>query len=315
MPKFSVVIPTFNRSNAVCKAIGSVLAQSYKDYEIIVVDDGSTDNTQEMLKQFDGKIRYFYQENKGVSAARNRGIREARGEWIAFLDSDDIWLPEKLRWQHKIIDMDPDINFIFTDIEQFNKSGVVRASMMRSSHNNRKKRSFKQAILNEEFNNGKVLYGFLYTEMLIFGNMPSTPTVIVKRECLEKVGFFNEDLLISEDSELWLRISSKYSMAYFNKITARARVNDEGLSGTLERRSYRYREWDGRMLEIHLEECLKSHEFLIKKRIAQSYKIAAWGYFENNKLEDTRRLFFKISDIQCISNKSVYVSNYFIITK
>jgi len=292
MPKVSVIIPTFNRANYICQAIDSVLAQTYQDFEIIIIDDGSADNTKKVLSKYESTIKYYYQGNKGVSVARNRGIQEARGEWIAFLDSDDIWLPEKLHWQHEILEMHPSINFIFTDLEQFNESGVVRTSMMRSQ-SQQPKGSFKRKILDEEFNNGGILIGNLYEEMLLLGNIPSTPTVIVKKICLEEVGFFSEDLSIAEDSELWLRISSKYSMLYFNKITVRARVSDEGLSGTLDRRSYRYREWDGHMLEIHLKGCLKSQKSLIKKRIAQSYRIVAWGYFDNNKLKEAQRLFLR----------------------
>src|ERR1035438_5349058 len=105
-PFVSVVVPTFNRSRQVQSALKSVLAQTYPEFEVIVVDDGSTDGTAEALQQFisqrggNGKpIRYFFQSNQGQSAARNKGIAEARGEWIAFLDSDDVWLPEKLEWQ------------------------------------------------------------------------------------------------------------------------------------------------------------------------------------------------------------------------
>ncbi|MCX7013771.1 MAG: glycosyltransferase family A protein [Candidatus Sumerlaeota bacterium] len=95
-PMVSVVIPTYNRFRWVPEAIDSVLAQTFKDFEVIVVDDGSTDNTRETLLRYGDRIRYLHQDNAGVSAARNRGILEARGEWITFLDSDDVWLPNRL---------------------------------------------------------------------------------------------------------------------------------------------------------------------------------------------------------------------------
>ena len=105
-PFISVVIPTFNRAQQVQVALRSVLAQTYAEFEVIVVDDGSTDTTWEAVERFisqqNGKgkqIRYFSQTNQGPSAARNKGIAEANGDWIAFLDSDDVWLPEKLEWQ------------------------------------------------------------------------------------------------------------------------------------------------------------------------------------------------------------------------
>lgn len=109
MPQVSIIIPTYNRARYVTKAIDSVLAQTYKDYEIIVVDDGSKDDTREALKPYIDKIRYIYQENAGVSAARNTGIRAAKGEWVAFLDSDDEWLPEKLAVQMDCVLKHPEI--------------------------------------------------------------------------------------------------------------------------------------------------------------------------------------------------------------
>lgn len=108
-PTVSVVIPTYNRAKYVTETIDSVLSQSYTDYEIIVVDDGSTDNTREALAPYMDRIRYIHQQNSGVSAARNRGIKAARGKWIAFLDSDDIWLPEKLAVQIKDISKYPGV--------------------------------------------------------------------------------------------------------------------------------------------------------------------------------------------------------------
>src|SRR5712692_851790 len=111
-PFVSVVIPTFNRARQVQAALKSVLAQTYREFEVIVVDDGSTDGTGEALQEIislegsNGKqIRYFFQPNQGQSAARNQGTEEARGEWVAFLDSDDVWLPEKLEWQVRAIEL------------------------------------------------------------------------------------------------------------------------------------------------------------------------------------------------------------------
>ena len=96
IPRVSVVIPTYNSSAMVEQAIQSVLAQTYRDFEIIVIDDGSTDGTKDVVRRFGERVRYFNQENQGVSAARNFGIHQSLGEYIAFLDSDDLWLPEKL---------------------------------------------------------------------------------------------------------------------------------------------------------------------------------------------------------------------------
>src|SRR5437867_1708261 len=119
MPKVSIVIPTYNYGRYVVEAVESVLNQSFQDREVIVVDDGSTDDTRERLERFRGRIRYIYQRNKGLPAARNTGIRAARGAYVAFLDSDDLWLPEKLALQVPILDTRQQVGMVYTDAHLF----------------------------------------------------------------------------------------------------------------------------------------------------------------------------------------------------
>ena len=115
MPKVSVIIPTYNRAAYVKEAIDSVLGQSYEDYEIIVVDDGSSDDTNAVVKGFgDSRIRYIYQKNKGISGARNTGIRNARAQFVALLDSDDIWFPQILELEVPILDQNPDLCLVYS---------------------------------------------------------------------------------------------------------------------------------------------------------------------------------------------------------
>ena len=121
-PKVSVIIPTYNRAAKVRNAIESVLAQTFSDLEVIVVDDGSSDDTGKILGEvFGDRIRYYFQANQGVSVARNKGIVEARGEWIAFLDSDDLWEKDKLEWQFKALEQfGPQCGACYTDVRLFN---------------------------------------------------------------------------------------------------------------------------------------------------------------------------------------------------
>ena len=114
MPKVSVVICTYNLARYICEAIESVLNQTYRDYELIVIDDGSVDNTKAILNKYVGKLRYIYRENGGLPSARNLGIRLSKGKYVAFLDADDIWLPDKLQKQVKAIEEDDDVGLFYT---------------------------------------------------------------------------------------------------------------------------------------------------------------------------------------------------------
>lgn len=121
--RVSVIIPTFNCDRYLTQAIDSVLAQTYRDYEIIVIDDGSTDNTRQVLQPYLSRIEYIYQENQGVSVARNRGIESARGEIIAFLDADDLFLPDKLASQVAIFDKSPEVGIVHSGWRRVNQEG------------------------------------------------------------------------------------------------------------------------------------------------------------------------------------------------
>ena len=126
MPEISVIVPTYNYAHFIGDCLDSIFAQTYKDFEVIVIDDGSTDDTARVLEKYKGEIRYIYQENKGLPAARNTGIKAAQGEYLAFLDSDDLWLPEKLGEQVLFLRNEADMGIIFSDASAFNEKGVIQ---------------------------------------------------------------------------------------------------------------------------------------------------------------------------------------------
>jgi len=126
MPAVSIIIPTYNRASLVMKAIDSVLAQTYKDYELIVVDDGSTDNTKELLQHYGDDIKYIYQHNGGVNKARNTGIDAAVGQYIALLDNDDLWREDKLAIQMSIFQRHPGFAYLFSDFSILKSDGTVK---------------------------------------------------------------------------------------------------------------------------------------------------------------------------------------------
>ena len=191
MPKVSVIIPTYNRKKLIVRAIESVLAQTYRDFEIIIIDDGSNDETKNVLIPYQSRIKYLYQENQGISAARNRGIKEAQGVYIAFLDSDDEWVEDKLAIQVDILDKNPPIGIIHNKLVILNDQG--------------KKVGTKPAN-----DSGKT-----FQELIEFGGDLPTSSVLTRSECFQKVGLFDESLPTMEDFEMWIRIARNYEIYEF----------------------------------------------------------------------------------------------------
>ncbi len=184
--EISVIIPTYNRGWILKEAIDSVLAQTFKDYELIVVDDGSDDNTAQILAGYGEKIRMIRQPNRGVSAARNQGIISSSGRFIALLDSDDLWLPEKLDRQISFFRKNPDAMICQTQ-EIWIRNG--RRVNPRKHH--------------------QKLSGMIFQSSLNLC-LVSPSAVMLRRDLLDVVGFFDESLPACEDYDLWLRVSLKY---------------------------------------------------------------------------------------------------------
>jgi len=187
MPGVSVIIPTWNRASRLVRAVSSVLDQNFKDMEVIVVDDGSTDETKDEILRFGPPVRYIsHPSNLGVSAARNTGIRASKAPLIAFLDSDDYWLREKLPAQVAFFEYNPDALICQTD-----------EIWIRGGHRvNPKKKHMKPS--------GDI---FLPSLKLC---LVSPSAVMLKRSLLDKTGLFDENLVVCEDYDLWLRISCRY---------------------------------------------------------------------------------------------------------
>jgi glycosyltransferase involved in cell wall biosynthesis len=189
-PTISVIIPTYNEATFLPDAIGSVRAQSWPHLEIIVVDDGSVDDTESVLHKLAGSdLRSISQVNSGPAAARNRGIAEARGEWIAFLDADDFWLPNKLDAQFQEISRHPEAAFCYTDVKVRYPNGMEH--------------DLQRGITS----------GTLLLE-LVRGNLLATPTIVVRRNCFDKIGVFNVELRTGEDWDLWLRLAARFPSIY-----------------------------------------------------------------------------------------------------
>jgi glycosyltransferase involved in cell wall biosynthesis len=193
-PGVSVIIPTFNRAGVIRESIDSILAQTYRDTEIIIVDDGSTDDTAKKLSIYGNRIRMVYQENAGTSAARNRGIEVSNANIIAFQDSDDLWKPTKLERQVSLL----------TRLGSSVPCCLCNAIMQNLYGDGRELLSFDISVLNSPYAEGLWLN---VTEVLASRSVLFNQTVAIRREALERVGGFDPELRTAEDCDLSLRLS------------------------------------------------------------------------------------------------------------
>ncbi|MBF0503854.1 MAG: glycosyltransferase [Candidatus Omnitrophica bacterium] len=206
-PKVSVIIPTYNRGQYITQAIESVLSQTFLDYEIIVIDDGSTDNTQEILKKYKNEIKSIRHENQGISKTRNSAINQSCGEYLAFLDSDDYWTSEKLAQQVKVLDSHPNVGIVYARMPIINEKG--------------EKIGMKPAGVS----------GKNFKELLeVWGDLP-TSSIMVRRDCFTKAGLFDVSLDTMEDIDMWIRIAQFYDLYEIeNKVLAYYRRHDEQIT-------------------------------------------------------------------------------------
>ena len=220
MPKASVIIPVYNSSKYLSETIDSVLSQTYQDFEIVTVDDGSTDSSKEIIEKFieknPDKIKYIYQSNKGIAGARNTGIRNAKGEFIALLDADDKWHPQRLEDEVKVIESSKDIGLVHADMQNISDTGQMLSIPKREK---------------------KYLSGNIFEPLFLREAEIDALTVLFRKECCDKVGLFDEDPICMgvDDRDLWLRISRQYKIQYVDKVLAYYRVHEENYSKELQK--------------------------------------------------------------------------------
>lgn len=210
-PLVSVIIPTYNRANLVVRAIDSVLSQTYKNIEIIVVDDGSKDNTKEVLAFYKDKIRYFYKENGGEASARNCGIERVKGDYIALLDSDDLWYPEKVEKQIQKLLSAPDFAISITDIDFVYESGKIVT------------RNLRKKIPHD---------GYILPYILKYPGFGCS-SVLAKKEVFEKVGPFREEFYTGEDQNWMFKACSFFKVILLNESLVKMIVSPDSLSKSL----------------------------------------------------------------------------------
>ena len=205
----SVILPTFNGQKYIAEAIDSALGQTIEPYEIIVVDDGSTDSTEKIVRGYGSKVRYIYQKNKGVSGAYNAGIAVASGNYIAFLEHDDIWAPEKNASQVRCFEDDGPLGMVYSPALLLEEGKPSKCN-----------------VINLDDGEGEVTFAAFFAGNRVL----NCSTVMIKKSVLEDVGGFLEELPLSFDYDLWLRIASKYRVACLSKPFATYRIHSGNLS-------------------------------------------------------------------------------------
>ncbi|HEY3343322.1 MAG TPA: glycosyltransferase [Anaerolineaceae bacterium] len=187
-PLFSVIIPTYNRAQKVVRAVESVLAQTFTNFDVWVIDDGSTDDTAQALTCYEGRIHYCRQKNAGASSARNRGVRSSTGKYIAFLDSDDRWAPQKLESMAAEIATHPDTGLFYSACDVVDEAGARLW-----------------------IDHSRAVQGSAYLPLLM-GNFLALSSAVARRDCLERAGEFDPAMIPCEDWDVWLRIARWYSI-------------------------------------------------------------------------------------------------------
>lgn len=270
MSKVSVIIPTYNCVRFLPEALDSVFRQTYQNFEIVVVDDGSTDDTRELVKsyidKYPGKLNYIYQENQGLACARNTAINHAKGEYIAILDADDIFLPTKLEEEIRAFEANPEVGIVHSNIAWITESGEKISVPKR---------------------NPRSLSGKIFNDIFLRNAHISAPTVLIKKEYFDHVGLFDENLtrLGCEDRDMWLRLARITSFLYLDKVLAYYRIRNGSMSKD-----------DEKMIKARyyvVNKFFPRSPFLLLKRkaLARIHEEMGEGFFEKKDLIRGRKEF------------------------
>lgn len=282
-PIVSVIIPTYNRAYLLKKSITSVLNQTYADLEVIIVDDGSTDNSEELIKSFDdNRIRYIkHDKNKGVSHALNTGIRTSRGKYISFLGSDDVWLPQKLEKELEIFQkLNSHVGVVYSGLWQIKNNKKIYVP---SSRINKKEGNIHKEILLGNFVNGLSL---------------------IREECFEKVGLFDVNLPGLVDWDLYIRVSKFYEFRFVDEPLIIAPLSDDSISVNSAKIANAY---------LFILEKYEDDFNQNKNALASIYGFIGSWLCIDGKLREGRKYFIKSIKLKPLDTKSFFalISSFF----
>src|SRR5437867_9579772 len=254
--RVSVVITTFNQAPYISEAVEGALRQTFRNREILVVDDGSTDDTATMLSPYRSSITYIRQPNRGVAAARNTGVRHARGELVAFLDGDDLWHPEKLKIQVAAADLEPRAGLIAVDGVEFRDDEIARSSL------------FGEAIKAQLARGRPMVTRACFPDLLKGNLVATTSQVMIPRAVLDEVGPSDTRRPLSSDWDLYLRIAAQYPFTFVNRSLTRWRQLDTSASGPPATRWLRWAQDDIGILKEQLRVGPAHYVALVREELA-----------------------------------------------
>lgn len=279
-PLVSVVIPSYNSRRYIAEAIDSVRAQQVENLELVIVDDGSTDDSVEFIRQIAPEARVITQANAGAAAARNHGVQEARGRYIAFLDADDVWVPGKLKAQLKVMEQQPEIDLVYGHFKPWYCNAQGEFSKPESGDT-----TPEQVTVIEDK---------LLPVAILFDSVVCIITVLVRAEALRNIDLFNPDYTVGEDYDLWMRLSLLNRCAMLPTILAHYRDNPVSLTKSVPKKNFeklvveqameRIRQRSPRALKKYLEPALQA-------RLADLDYSYGHGCFMAGRREDARDAF------------------------
>lgn len=293
----SVIIPAYNCSKFILFAIDSVLEQTYKNFELIVVDDGSTDNTANIVSKYKDKLEYILQDNGGVSKARNTGIINSNGSYIAFLDADDVWEKNKLEIQMKLFEQFGNVDLIFCSFLHTKYGKIVPGRTFQETYN-----IFREYKINIENifdynstfnccdNKNYFYWGNIY-KYLFLGNFILPSSILLKRNSLSKTGLFDERYRVAEETEFFLRFSKLNTIGFIDCPLLRYEIPEsENLSGkkNMEKLIKNALQIQIDSLMANYEEYKKNVRFF-ESGISTTYCRLAYYYLSEHRRDDARR--------------------------
>lgn len=290
--KISVIIPSYNAAPTIVDAVESVLSQTWPEVECLLIDDGSTDNTEDLLKPYLNKVRYIKKKNGGFASARNLGMQKATGDFIAWLDADDIFEPDKLERQMAFIEAQPSLGLVCSDFSLFDQSGEISSTAIKSYY----------GIFDRGIDYGDIFehaekaqdgvdcwYGRVFDSLLL-GNFIHPPTVLFRKSVFEKVGPQSEYLVNATDYEYLTRIAQDFDVGFINAPLLRYRISDSQSSSPKNfAKNTRYNEMAIRHMlanfllsdaqQTQLRKRLSEMRLALARHLAEGDKLVALRYF------------------------------------